>query len=64
MGCLPQQLDGLDLLAVPGQRLELQGELGIELASGQDRTLVAGLPDGGCVSRLGAQRLTGVICLL
>ena len=64
MGCLAQQPDGLDLLAVAGQRLELQGELGVELAAGQDGALIAGLSRCRGSARLGMQGGAGVLGLL
>lgn len=64
MGRLPEQFDLLQLFAVPGQRLELEGELGVQLAARQHRPLVSGLPDAGSGTGLGTQGLSGMIGLL
>ena len=64
MGCLAQQPDGLDFLAVLGQRPELQGELGVQLASGQDAPLTVGLPCGRGGTTQGMQGGAGVLGLL
>ena len=64
MGRLPQQLYGLELLAAACHRLELQGELWVQLAAGEYVPLVAVLPGGRRGSRLGTQRTSGMISLL
>ena len=64
MGRLPQQLDGLELLAIPCHRLELQRELWFQLAAGEHVPLITGLSRGGDGTLLGAQRPAGMVGLL
>ncbi len=45
-------------------RLELQRELWVQLAARENVALVAGLPGGRRGTRLGAQRLAGMVGLL
>ncbi|MEN3345165.1 MAG: hypothetical protein V7635_1741 [Arthrobacter sp.] len=64
MGCLSQQPDGLHFLTTPGQRLKLQGKLGVQWAAGKNGALVAGFPHGGCGAGVGSRGSPRMIRLL
>lgn len=69
MGCLAEDLDGFDLAPAADQVLQVEGELGIELAIGKHRWLVSALGAGrpGSLSLMGSPallRLLGVLGLV
>lgn len=69
MGGLAEDFDGLDLAPAADQVLQVEGELGIELAIGKHRWLVPGLSAGrpGSLSLMSSPalfRLLGVLGLV